>query len=70
MRYCEIIEVTTAEKARKEAARRAKARQKFTDAQREKSEAAQRYQDQLRRANDAQQAPLRKRAFARAARPV
>ena len=56
MRYHEITEETTVEKAQKVAKRNAKARQKFADAQRQKSEAAHRYQDQLRKANDAQRA--------------
>lgn len=55
MRYHEIVEATTAEKAQKTLQKHIKARQKFDDAQRKKSDAAQRYQDQLRKANDAQQ---------------
>lgn len=56
MKYSEIIEATTAEKAQKAAQKRVRAHQKLTDAQRKKSEAARRYQDQLRKANDAQTA--------------
>ncbi|WP_380940184.1 hypothetical protein [Sphingomonas floccifaciens] len=54
MRYQEIVEATAAAKAQRAAEKKVKARRKFTDAQRAKSDAAQRYQGELRAANDAQ----------------
>lgn len=55
MRWHEITESYDADKARKLAQKRLKAHQKIGDAQRKKTAAAQRYQDQLRSANNAQQ---------------
>lgn len=48
------MEANAVKNAQKAAEKRAKAQQKFNDAQRKKSDAAQRYRNQLRTANVAQ----------------
>jgi len=60
MRWFEIVEGTSpAEKAARDAQRKLSAREKINSAQRKRSEAARRYQDQMRTAGDS---PSKRRA--------
>lgn len=57
MRYREIIEAqSVADKMSKESQKRLKANQKIDNARRKRSDAATKYQDSLRSANQAEQA--------------